>query len=526
MIKYTFSLFLLGFTAFTYAQQPVVEWAKTYGGSDVEYPADILLTADNKYIIAGSTNSKDFDVTQNRGGEDVWVVKLDEDGTLLWQKTYGGTGNEGATSIKQTKDGGYMLLGVTNSKDGDFIASKGGLDIFLSKLDAQGNILWTKIYGGSDYDFGSSFFETTTGEFVMSIVSKSSDLDFPLNYGDYDMWVMKLSAKGDIIWTKHFGGSRYDFSGDIIQADKNSYLLVGFTGSIDSDMVEHKGFLDNKQDIWIKLDTMGQVLWHKTYGFEEYASFTQIRSVKSDSTGYISVGACFTGGNYGTGHYGGEMYIAKLDKNGNLLWRKMLGGLAGDSASDVEILSDGSFVILGDSESKMSGDVTTNYGYYDYWVVRLDSKGEKILWQISLGGFLFDRCESTGLIVSKDNKLIVVGETSSFDNTFSKISGKYDWGVVKLKNIGLSTPSVEIKERKTIKIYPNPASHYFNIENNEMEILDYELLNMNGKIVQKGQLLNGNQTIYFSNIPNGFYLLNVTKNKSLLVSKKLIISDH
>ena len=524
MKKYTFSLFLLGFIAFTHAQQPVVEWAKTYGGSDVEYPADILLTADNKYIIAGSTNSKDFDVTQNRGGEDVWVVKLDEDGTLLWQKTYGGTGNEGATSIKQTKDGGYMLLGVTSSKDGDFIANKGSTDIFLSKLDAQGNILWTKIYGGSSNDYPSSFFETTTGELVMSVSSKSKDLDFPLNYGDYDMWVLKLSSKGDIIWKKHIGGTSYDFAEEVIQVDNYSYLLVGFTGSTDSDMVDHKGFITSKRDTWIKIDTFGQVLWHKTYGFEPIGFFTGIVAVKSDSTGFIAVGGCSIAGNYSVEHDDADIFVSKLDRNGNLMWRKVIGGLGGEAAHDVEVLADGSYAILSATNSKVSGDITASYGGgSDYWVIRLDSKGEKILWQLALGGSGFDNCETRGMIVTKDNKIVIVGETSSVDGTFSKMKGEYDWGIVKLKNIGLPTHSFEAKTLKAIKIYPNPASNYLNIENNEAEILAYELLNVNGQIVQKGQLSNGNQTIYF-HIPDGFYLMNLTKNKNLLASKKLIIN--
>ena len=281
-------------------------------------------------------------------------------------------------------------MGVTSSTDGDFIATKGELDIFLSKLDKDGHILWTKIYGGSAYDFGGSFFETTNGEFVLGISSKSNDLDFPENYGDSDVWVLKTNSKGDIIWKKHFGGSRYDFSGEVIKAEKNSYLLVGKTGSVDKDMIEHTDSIASKQDFWVKLDTSGTLIWHKTYGFHPYGFFTGIYSVKSDSLGFIGVGTAETGGNYKEGHFSLEMFVIKLDKNGNLLWRKLLGGLGIDSARDIEILSDGSYAILGITESNKSGDVDLSYGLKDYWVVRLDNKGENIIWQIPLGGSDYD----------------------------------------------------------------------------------------------------------------------------------------
>ncbi len=507
------------------AQQPVVEWAKTYGGSNVEYPADILLTSDNKYVIAGSTNSKDFDVTQNRGGEDVWVVKLDEDGKILWQRTYGGTGNEGATSIKQTKDGGYMLLGVTNSIDGDFIATKGGLDIFFSKLDAQGNILWTKIYGGNKYDFGGSFFETKTGEFVIGITSTSDSLDFNINYGDYDIWVLKTSPKGDIIWKRHFGGTNYDFSGEIIQAEKNNYLLVGATGSVDRDMIVQKDSMESKRDFWIKLDTSGNLIWHNAYSFYPFGYYTSIHSVKSDSTGYIGVGGAKTQGNYKIDHYSNEMFVIRVDKNGNPIWRKMLGGVGVDYASDVEILSDGSIVILGTTDSKMSGDVPISYGLRDYWVVRLDSKGENILWQIPLGGLDVDECDASGLIVTPDNKLVIMGETGSSNGTFSKMNGIYDWGIVKLKNIGITTAVLESPIKYNITIYPNPSSDFLYVKSIENNLLEYQLMDLQGKIVKKGILNSTTQTIDLHGISKGMYIIVFQKNHILVGSSKVIVHE-
>jgi hypothetical protein len=522
------SILLVAFFAFALglcAQQPVVEWAKTYGGSNVEYPADIILTSDNKYVIAGSTNSKDFDVTQNRGGEDVWVVKLDEDGKILWQKTYGGTGNEGATAIKQTTDGGFMLLGVTRSKDGDFIATKGDLDIFLSKLDSLGNIIWTKIYGGSKKDYAGTFFETTTSEFVIGISTRSNDLDFPENEGENDIWVLKTTAKGDIIWKKHFGGSLSDFASEVIQVENNNYLLVGETSSTDKDMISHTDSLLGKGDLWIKLDTSGNLIWHKSYGFHPYGFFAAIVSVKTDSIGYIGVGSAENSGNYKVGHYAYEMFVIRLDKEGKLLWRKLLGGSKLDYASDIEILADGSFAILGSTESSMTGDVSISYGLRDYWVVRLDSKGENILWEIALGGSGFDECLSSGLIVTKDNKLIVVGETESSNRTFSRINGPYDWGVVKLKNIGITTAIFDKTSTYKITIYPNPVSDILYIQANENLSLDYQLIDLQGKTVKNGAISSGDSTINLQGISKGMYIITFLENHVLVASTKVVVHE-
>lgn len=499
-----------------FAQQPVVEWAKTYGGSDVEYPADVLLTADNKYIIAGSTNSKDFDVTQNRGGEDVWVVKLDEDGKILWQRTYGGTGNEGATSIKQTKDGGYMLLGVTNSIDGDFIAIKGGLDIFLSKLDSLGNIQWTKIYGGNKYDFGSSFFETKTGEFIMSTTSKSDSLDFSINYGDYDMWILKLSSKGDIIWKKHFGGSMYDFSSEVIQVENNNYLFVGSSASNDKDMV------DNEGDVWIKLDSAGNIIWKKSFGnlLPPFMSAHSIRAVKADSLGYIGIGSAFIFG-VPSGHHNLDILVLRINKNGDVMWKKGLGGQESEYGSDVEILSDGSFIISGTTESN-NADVSGMNGRQDYWLVKLDSIGN-IKWQICIGGSDYDISESSGLIITKDNKIVMIGETSSTNKTFTKINGIYDWGVVKLKNIGIISPVFEKNELPIIQIYPNPVSDFLYVRNNENAIFDFKIIDLQGKIVKKGIIDRENKTINLQAVTKGLYILTFQKDNVLIATSKVIV---
>jgi hypothetical protein len=527
MKKSILLVIFLAFASSLCAQQPVVEWAKTYGGSNVEYPADIILTADNKYVIAGSTNSKDFDVTQNRGGEDVWVVKLDEDGKILWQKSYGGTGNEGATAIKQTKDGGFMLLGVTNSKNGDFIATKGDLDIFFSKLDKDGKIIWTRIYGGNKYDQATSFFETESGEFVISIISQSDSLDFDLNYGNDDIWVMKTKPNGDIIWKKHIGGTRLDQVHEIIQAEKGAYLLVGTTGSIDKDMVVHKDtfFSTAQGDVWIKLDTSGSIIWHKTYeGTNMGSLFARIRAVKADSSGYIGVGVSRNFARISAPS--NDLLVEKLDKNGNLKFFKLLGGFQNDFGSDIEILADGSFIVAGFAGSSLTGDITTsNLGLGDFWLMRIDKTGEKILWQILLGGSETDGCSTRGLLLAPRNELVLVGETRSMDKNFSKMNGINDLGIIKLKSVGLPTSLKNFYIPVDISVYPNPANQYIYVKNNEIQDLDYELIDIYGRILIKGRVNTGTSTISLQGVKTGTHFLQFKKNNLIVNSKQVFIHE-
>ncbi len=253
-----------------------IQWSKTYGGNNTEWVSGIQTTADGGCIISATTYSNNNgDVPANHSGPsiaDVWIVKLDKDGNIQWNKIYGGTGEETAHDIQLTKDGGYVFTADVTSEDGDLIGSvtpAGSLrrhDIWIVKIDAAGAMLWSKRFGGSDDDDNAKIICTSTNEFVVGLSSRSLDIDFAANSGLYDIWILKLSATGDLLWKKQMGGGGWDTHSGIAESEDGNYIATGFSysSSLTGQPVNNKGECDV---VLYKLDkTTGNVKWFTGIG--------------------------------------------------------------------------------------------------------------------------------------------------------------------------------------------------------------------------------------------------------------------
>ena len=253
--------FLVIFSTSVYSQNaPEIIWQKTLGGSDAEAAVAIAVTPDGGYIVAGGTYSNDGDVSENQGGEDFWVVKLDKDGNIIWQKTYGGSDYDKANDIAVTPDGGYIVAGGTYSNDGDVSENQGGEDLWVVKLDKDGNIIWQKTYGGSDWESASAMATTPDGGYIVVGWTGSKDGDVSYNHGTNDFWVVKLDKDGNIIWQRTLGGSNLDLAQDVAVTPDGGCIVVGWTRSNDGDVSGNHGM----DDVWVvKLDKDGNVIWKK-----------------------------------------------------------------------------------------------------------------------------------------------------------------------------------------------------------------------------------------------------------------------
>src|SRR5207247_1541524 len=148
---------------------------------------------------------------------DAWIVKLDVSGNLLWEKSLGGSGDDYAYSIQQTNDDGFIVAGSSPSNDGDVSGNHGHTDFWIVKLDEDGNLLWQKSFGGSDYDQAKSIQQTVDGGYVVAGYSYSTDGDVSINHGANDYWIVKLDTIGNLVWQKSLGGSNYDQGNSIQQ---------------------------------------------------------------------------------------------------------------------------------------------------------------------------------------------------------------------------------------------------------------------------------------------------------------------
>jgi len=189
-----------------------ISFAKTFGGSDYDRVYSVQQTSDGGYIVAGYTRSF------GAGGYDVFLLKTDASGNLRWAKTFGGSDWEGASSVQQTSDGGYIVAGYTYS------FGAGG-DAFLLKTDASGNLQWAKTFGGSDYEFAFSVQQTSDGGYIVAGGTYS------FGAGSYDVFLLKTDASGNLQWAKTFGEGSGDVAFSVQQTSDGGYIVAGWTWS-------------------------------------------------------------------------------------------------------------------------------------------------------------------------------------------------------------------------------------------------------------------------------------------------------
>ncbi|WP_229796796.1 hypothetical protein [Algibacter mikhailovii] len=220
------------------------QWSKFYGGTFTDTPNDIIQTNDNGYLLIGASDSDDVDVNNNKGSYDFWVVKISSFGTLLWEKSFGGSQIDEAHAICKTNDGNYFIVGDTRSNDFDVTNNNGSADLWLIKISPDGDLIWEQNYGGSSFDVGRSISRTEDNGFIISGSSRSLDGDLEENKGQNDAWLLKIDSEGRLLWQKTIGGSNIDFAYDAIELKNKSIISIGESSSIDGDIETNKGFSD------------------------------------------------------------------------------------------------------------------------------------------------------------------------------------------------------------------------------------------------------------------------------------------
>jgi hypothetical protein len=356
-----------------------VQWKKLFGVSSTGSGSPIITTPDGGYVLTGTTGYNDGEFEGiKKGGDDIFVIKLDSRGEILWKKTFGDKRDEWGHSITTTPDGGYVVSGRTDSNDGDFKGmNKGESDIFAIKLDSLGDVVWKKLIGGSSTEMVSSIITTTSdGGYVLTGWSNSNDGDFKgMNKGGKDILVIKLDSRGDVQWKKMFGGSsKDDYGYSITTTPDGGFVLTGRTSSNDGDF---KGMNKGEMDIFvIKLDSRGDVVWKKLIGGSSTEMGTSI--VATPDGGFVLTGSTYS---YDGDFEGmskcflGDNLVIKLDSRGDVVWKKTFGGSKEDWGFSITTTPEGRYVFTGGSISNDGDFKGMNKGEMDIFVIKLDSNG-------------------------------------------------------------------------------------------------------------------------------------------------------
>jgi hypothetical protein len=311
-----------------------MEWDEVFGEKGTDIANSIIQTRDGGYAVAGSI------WTIYASKQDIWAIKLDENGNIEWGKTFDEDENDIAYSIIQTEDGGYAVAGSAG------VRVWGETNCWVIKLDAKGNMEWDNNFGGTGWDEIYSIIQTKDGSFITTgcVWSKGA--------GRGDVCVAKLNKRGNMVWDKTFGGSENDEAYSIIQTNDGGYTIAGFT------VLEDTG----DRDFWvIKLDKDGNKVWDKTLGgtSEDWANSI----IQTEDRGYAVAGWTKSMGAGKT-----DVWIVKLDKRGNLVWDKIFGGSENDEAHSIIQTDDGGYAVAGWTKSKGTGNS-------DIWIIKLDENG-------------------------------------------------------------------------------------------------------------------------------------------------------
>lgn len=411
-----------------------ITWQIPLGGTLGDFGKTSKQLSDGGYIFIGTALSNDVDVTGNHGEMDCWVVRLDSSRNIIWQRSLGGSADDSGFEILPTDDGGFILLGNTNSHDGDVSENYGDEDlpiaeltgdIWVVKLSADGILEWEQNYGGVGEDHAESITESPDGGYVIATNSNSTDFDVTAPIGNYDFWVFKISAEGDLLWEHSFGGSEDEYAQNILTTSDGAYIVMGNTFSSDGDVTAHY----DQSDAWVvKIDDAGALVWQTSFGGTNSESIHAM--VENPDGTFAGVGKSTSFDFDIPENNGNQDYILfTMSADGALDWVQAYGGSGFDAANDLVYTGDG-YIIAGISNST-DGDVIDAplASGSSFWIIETNTLGETI-WQHCYGGTISESAEC--ITVLPDGGYLVSGWSSSVDGDVSGNNGSVDYWMIEL----------------------------------------------------------------------------------------------
>lgn len=496
-----------------------LQFQKTIGGENYDYSTSSIITSDNNVVLAGKTS------TFTSGGSDIYLVKSDLEGNVVWTKSFGDTDNQEANCVIETSDGGYVVLGSSynfNINHSDF---------YLLKVNSNGELLWSKTFGGSGYEFGYSVNETIDGGLIISGVNGSCAVE-------YEIYLIKTDENGNEEWSESFGGLNSEYGFSVIEDGLGGYYVTGVTMSYGTSLASV---------ILIKTNSFGNPIWTKIYGGNDITQWERANFlIKTNDNNLMLIGKTTS---FGAGE--SDILLIKVDLEGNLIWSKTYGNEFYDEGRSIIELDNGNFLLTGMISRQM--DIFTIYT--DLCAIEINQMGE-ILWSKIIGndmndsgynchtlndGYLFTGtsdnpvtgysdvflvktdlsgnlfCNSLEAEILETSPILSQAEVNIPITFFEFIESE----ILDSTNQGGEVTSIcsnlnlNKLENQAIDIYPNPAENAVSvsfknmISNSKIEFFDskgilvYEIKDYSGDFI----------SIERGNLKSGLYLLSVENNE-------------
>jgi hypothetical protein len=500
-----------------FSQHIQIDWQNCFNGPKDDNAYGICSTGDGYFIIGNYEQPND--IPPGYGQHDIWLIKTDLFGNYLWDKKYGGTGDLDDTGINifPSGDGNFYLVCSALSSDGDisFDPYPESPNFWIVKIDSDGNILWDKIVGGNCGDGARSGTPTSDGGLVATGFTCSSDGEVSQYYGYYDLWAIKLNSYGQKQWDFTLGTLGDERAITMIETIDHGFLIGGTSMSEGDGNYSCMPHSPGSEALVVKLDSNGVLLWDKCYGGSEYDYAFSVLEIEE---GYMIAGISLSndGDVLNSGWHGMEdIWLFKLDFDGNLLWQKCYGGSGMDIPQKIFRTEDGGYMVIGYTNSH-DGDVVDNISignYSDIWIFKIDASGT-LLWQRCKGSEDNETMQSTALQISNTNYVIST-------NIYPSINGdvacppplEYNPGIwfFEISDTTVGIPCFTNHESRFV-MYPNPADNYLVFENNSAQSMNnyqIQIVNLFGQLITTHEINNSKTVIITHDFAPGIYFYRI-----------------
>jgi len=533
------------------AQSPNWLWAKKAGGFSDELVSSVATDASGNVYVVGhfySSYLTFYTTTLTCAGfDDIFLAKYDVNGNFIWAKRAGENQDDLPYSVATDASGNVYVAGSFASNTISFgtitltNTSLNNFDMFLTKYDPNGNVIWAKSVGGIDFEEAYSVATDDLGNIYVTGSFQSFTINFDsdtlTNNGSFDIFLTKFDTSGNVIWAKSAGGSFFDVPYSVATDESGSIYVAGYFGSstiiFGSDTLTNEGALGYMDIFLTKYDSSGNVIWAKSAGG---ISHDLINSIATDSWGNVYVAGFFESPTINIGSTtlscvgDKDIFLAAYDSTGNVIWVKNAGGTDFDEAFSVATDTSGNVYVIGSFQSSainFDSDTLTNTGGFDVFLTKYNTSGN-VIWAKSVGGDGTDEAFSVAIDLS-DNVFVGGFFTSSSLSFGSNIligSGTNDMFIAKLNAL---TGVENLQSTYEVMVYPNPSNGIFNIQiiNNESVTLNYELniYNTIGEKIFSQKSTTDKTEIDLSSHPNGIYFIKAITGNIILNRKISIINN-
>lgn len=382
------------------------------GGNSYDEAGKVIATSDGGFLFVGSTSSNNGFFNDNPGpGTKAIAIKYNAAGTVQWKKYYGGNRNDEFVAAAATPDGGYVLLGETSSNQGDFSTNHGNIDLWVQKIDKDGNAGWMKLFGSHDSEAAGDIVVDAEGNIYFSGLSSGTDGDMQTNHGSGDIFIARLQADGTKVWGECYGGTEYESGRGKLVAGTYGVVFAAFTNSSDGDLTNAGGV--GNQDGWLcKLNGLGRVVWSKKFGGAETDFFVGLTATPDG--GFIVTGSTEGPDFYGEPVSGQDAFAMKTDGEGVKQWVTLVDDEgASESFNNITLYKNTSYIL--------TGSVLGNG--LDGMLCLIDGTGKK-LWTRLFGGTNIDYFSS--ITCTTNNTVIAAGASMSSNGDIPSNAGDFD----------------------------------------------------------------------------------------------------